>query len=257
MSQLEVDLKSTVLNYLIDKGRVSASSTLINELTLNKFARRVDLAIVNNAKTYAFEIKSASDTLDRLEGQIEKYLNYFDKVVVVAAPKHIQKTIAIVPPNVAVWEACGEKMRVIQRGQSIPVMHVPSLLGLIKACELRRLSNKLNLVVTSNVRRQLEKEILSAKVSNKIIREFCLQCVERRYLETSSRFFSHVLGRRIEPEDIDLLSRSYFHRKRMAQRKAARENSWTNFYECSTHAEEWPNISFGDTPKSIRELMAA
>lgn len=118
---LETDIKSVILNYLRNKGELCHSSTIISELTVNKFSRRVDLAIIEKGKAYAFEIKSAADSLNRLEGQVTEYLNYFDKVIVVADSRHANKILSLVPRNVGVWEIRANKVVILQRGMRWPL----------------------------------------------------------------------------------------------------------------------------------------
>ncbi|MBA4079613.1 MAG: hypothetical protein C0508_31600, partial [Cyanobacteria bacterium PR.023] len=71
--QLEPEMKASVLNHLRGQGKISHDSVVINELTLNGYKRRVDVAFVTANRFYAVEIKSAADSLYRLQGQVEKY----------------------------------------------------------------------------------------------------------------------------------------------------------------------------------------
>lgn len=257
IKKLESDMKSAVLNHLKDKGRLSQFSTVINELTVNKFSRRVDLVVLEKGRTFAFEIKSASDSLYRLKGQVEEYLEYFDKVTVVAASKHIAKVLAIVPKNVAVWEQKDERIAVVQRGRIIPIKSLPKAIDLLKANELQKLSSKLSIDVEVSTRRYLEEALLSLSEINTAIRQFCFQCLEQRYSFTSQAFWERVGEERISAQDIALLSRSYIQRERNAIHKSEQAHFWAAMERFEFSSFEEANISFGETPDNIRELIAA
>ena len=68
-------------------------------------------------KIYAYEIKSEGDTLTRLSPQVEKYLEYFDKVTVITAPKHTSKALHMTPSNVAIWEISNSTISIIRKGK--------------------------------------------------------------------------------------------------------------------------------------------
>lgn len=88
-------------------ARVASSSdghgaAFISELFIDGFARRADL-VVANGKLAVFEIKSAHDTLDRLEGQVNSYRRFFEQVTVVCADKHLVSAKAQLPGTVGLW----------------------------------------------------------------------------------------------------------------------------------------------------------
>jgi hypothetical protein len=99
----EIKIKLILLDQLISSGFLKEKDTIINELTLSKNKRRVDLAVIKNQITYAFEIKSSEDSLRRLDGQVEDLSNHFDKVIVVTTLKHIDKVINSYPKEIGVW----------------------------------------------------------------------------------------------------------------------------------------------------------
>lgn len=53
----EKEIKKTVLNHLLYKGKIKNDTIVINELTIDSFARRVDLAMLVDGKIIAYEIK--------------------------------------------------------------------------------------------------------------------------------------------------------------------------------------------------------
>ncbi len=75
----------------------------ISEMFIDKFSRRADL-VMANGKLSVFEIKSNKDSLNRLEGQIETYIKFFEQVTIVCAEKHLSNVLAFVPRVVNVWK---------------------------------------------------------------------------------------------------------------------------------------------------------
>ncbi|CAQ83853.1 MULTISPECIES: sce7726 family protein [Photorhabdus] len=71
----EDSIKAALIDWLIERNELNDNAVLINELPIANFSRRVDLALANG-KLHAYEIKSDSDSLARLEGQISTYIPY-------------------------------------------------------------------------------------------------------------------------------------------------------------------------------------
>ncbi|KAA1188578.1 sce7726 family protein [Photorhabdus heterorhabditis] len=99
----EDSIKAALIDWLIERDEINDNAVLINELPIANFSRRVDLAVANG-KLHAYEIKSDSDSLARLEGQISTYRLYFDKVTLVCAPKFTEKALSILPMDIEILE---------------------------------------------------------------------------------------------------------------------------------------------------------
>lgn len=258
---LEVDIKAIVLNHLRSHKLITASASIINEFTVGNFSRRVDLAVGNEKHLIAYEIKSEADSLYRLAGQTNKYLEYFDKVIIVAASKHIKKVLETVPKHVGVWEIEGDKVIVKQRGKVVIIRNKSSLIELMKANELLKLSNKLRLSKVTKSRRSLEKALLGASVT--ALREASLRFVTSRFYNTSTLFLKKVEGKQVLPEDIDLLSPSRKERKAtvaLNKEKEALRKDWDRGLE-DKHlimmSQAKKKRTFGSIPMEIRNLITA
>ncbi|WP_445945485.1 sce7726 family protein [Shewanella sp.] len=99
----EIDYKCITIDWLLAKGELQGDAVLINELPVDSFARRADI-VVANGKLQAFEIKSDADSLVRLQGQINTYLRFFDKVTLVCSPKFSKRALELLPESVEVLE---------------------------------------------------------------------------------------------------------------------------------------------------------
>lgn len=93
-----------LLTQHIRAAEVGARARILSELCVARFARRADVVLVNGQLS-AFEIKGERDKLDRLPGQIETYMQHFERVTVVCAPRHTAAVLRIASEAVGVWEA--------------------------------------------------------------------------------------------------------------------------------------------------------
>jgi hypothetical protein len=121
----ERSIKAAVIDRLFDSGMLN-DAVLINEMVYANWTRRADLAVANG-HLHAFEIKSDFDSLRRLEGQIEIYLERFDKLTLVVSPKFLDVVLASTPSRVAVWSVFEEngctKIQVIRTGRKAKVQN--------------------------------------------------------------------------------------------------------------------------------------
>lgn len=70
---------------------------IVDELGIEEGKFRIDVAVINS-RFHGFEIKSASDNLDRLPAQQNSYNKIFDHMTLVADEKHVVQAMKIVPP---------------------------------------------------------------------------------------------------------------------------------------------------------------
>lgn len=208
---LEPQIKASILNHLRRRDNLSNYDAIINEFPVGNFSRRVDLAIINENNFFAFEVKSEADSLKRLQGQTQKYLQYFDKVIVVAATKHINKILDLVPNNVAVWEVKDSIIIVRRRGKKIKITDKSNILELMKVNELRKLSKKLKIIPKSQERKDVTYSLLNAATS--ILRSASISSIKNRYSLTTSLFLQAVESKCINGADIDHLSANKYLKK--------------------------------------------
>lgn len=81
---------------LLAHAQACPDTIVIDELGLNHGACRVDIAIING-HIRGVEIKADADVLDRLPGQIAAYGAVVDRATLIAAPRHINKAMALLP----------------------------------------------------------------------------------------------------------------------------------------------------------------
>ncbi|HDM8070275.1 sce7726 family protein [Vibrio harveyi] len=234
---LEPDIKALTLNYLRDRGIIDENSIIMSELTVGNFARRVDLAIYNQGKLLAFEIKSEADSLSRLSGQIDKYLEYFDKVIVVSDKKFTALLTENLPKNVALWEVNNSKIKVKQRGQLQRKIESAKLIDMMDLTDLNKLSSKLE-IKTESERKIIEKSLDS--LSNKALRQGVETTLRRKFSNVTKAFMKATVNREVVREDIKILSRFGEHRERIKLEKKQSRAFWDNIEQ---HAADFKKFA--------------
>lgn len=214
---LEADIKIKLLEYLFAKGKL-LSSTIINEFTIEGYARRADLVVINNHSIVAYEVKSASDSLLRLDGQVNTYLKYFDKVIVLADTKHTQKAIDITPDNVGIWEVNKQKITQLRRGKSLKINNKQALLSLLTKSELCKFKLK-NEFDSNEFSRNALIEAIVRECSENDIRQFAIDILSTKYSKTSDALKAKFdAAGFLCPEDIELLSPYVAERRRIKKK---------------------------------------
>ncbi|MFN1552095.1 sce7726 family protein [Vibrio natriegens] len=201
---LEIDIKSLVLNYLIEKQIVSSEDLIVNEFTYGSFSRRVDLAFIKNNEIYGIEIKSEFDTLNRLDGQVKEYLKVFDKVIVVAATKHLEHALDLLPESVALWEFNGERLKVLRRGKKVKIRDKETFIDLMRVADLVKVSNGFGLRYEAKSRYELSKVVSNLPATK--LRDAAFKALFHRYSDGVCLFFNRVKHRRVENSDLTILS---------------------------------------------------
>lgn len=224
---LETQIKTRLLNYLISKGDLNSTMSVINEFTIDRLSRRADLVALDNKKMIAYEIKSEADSLKRLDGQVTKYLEYFDKVVIVAATKHVNSVITMAPQHVAVWEVTYDGIKVRRRGKTKLINSKDNLLNLLNSKELLKLSKELELDIKLRSRKSLEETLSKSSVHS--LRKAVLDGIKQRYLSTNSSFWKSTDNRKVTTQDIKLLSHYIIDRKQEKNNKLIRQQLWVNW----------------------------
>ncbi|MBY8171933.1 sce7726 family protein [Vibrio fluvialis] len=234
---LEADIKALTLNYLRDKNIIDDNSIIMNELTIGDFSRRVDLAIFSKGKLIAFEIKSEADSLFRLNGQLDKYLEYFDKVIVVSDTKFVPSLLESLPNKIGLWEVEKSKIKIKKKGQLQRKIEKSKLIELMDLSDLRKLSFKFH--------GKKEKDIDTIEtslelLSDQILRQEVKATLSRKYLDVTKSFMDLTRSRKVEKEDIKILSRYGKHREKIKLENNKRKSFWENIEK---HADDFKKFA--------------
>ncbi len=95
------DVRAAVRRKLREEYGNDSGTRIVEEMGVWSGAVRVDIAVING-KLLGYELKSNSDTLDRLPRQVEIYSKIFDRMTLVVGDRHAEKAMEIVPH----WWGC-------------------------------------------------------------------------------------------------------------------------------------------------------
>lgn len=113
MKTRDIDIRN-VLHIELDHEYGHDPETLIlDELGLCQGEARVDIAVVNGA-IHGFEIKSESDTLERLPNQVDIYGKVLDTVTIVAAGRHLEGIYDLIPEWWGVYQAYSYEYKIVE-----------------------------------------------------------------------------------------------------------------------------------------------
>lgn len=200
---LEADIKAAIITKLLNKN-TAEDITVINEFTIENYSRRVDLALIKNNELHAYEVKSEYDSLRRLEGQVLKYSEYFDKITVVLSRKHIQKALHKLPSYIEVIEFDNGWLKTIHRGKKLPIKKKNSFISLMTAMELRSLASQLKIRPKTFRRKNLEVALSNVKTST--LKSAAISFIKKKYSPQYNYFLQETNGRLIKASDISSLS---------------------------------------------------
>lgn len=90
------DVRRAVHARVLAQHRDDPNTLVLDEFGVHEGASRIDIAVVNG-RLDGFEIKSDSDTLDRLPGQVKAYGAVFDHVTLVVGTRLFEGASAMIP----------------------------------------------------------------------------------------------------------------------------------------------------------------
>jgi hypothetical protein len=92
----DIDVRQALHEQMLVRFKEDGVSRVLDELVVGYDEARVDVAVINGA-LHGYEIKSDSDTLERLPHQVRAYCQALDYVTLVASPRHLERAEGMVP----------------------------------------------------------------------------------------------------------------------------------------------------------------
>ncbi len=92
----DIDVRNALLESLSEIYRNDAGTRVVEEMGIWSGTVRIDVAVING-RLHGYELKSAKDTLERLDYQAELYNGVFDCVTLVTAENHYHKASKKIP----------------------------------------------------------------------------------------------------------------------------------------------------------------
>jgi hypothetical protein len=221
-NRAEKEAKVAVIKHLRDTQVLEPDTVLLNEFTANFSGIRADLVCANLRELHAYEIKSSSDTWNRVRGQIRGYSCYFTKTTFSVATKHLSAAISTLPKWVGIWVVYVDRVeeirpataRRISKQHLIDMMLVQDLIKLLDLCG-----------IAINCRNRVQLAKAAMKLNRCKLQVFAFECIGARYKNDSVNFL-RTFEQDPDPKNISLLSRSNSKRLRVAAAKDARAQIW-------------------------------
>jgi hypothetical protein len=94
----DIDIRIKVKETYLKKYYLDNDSKVVDEFAVSLGEARMDITVINGS-LHGYEIKSDSDTLNRLPNQIEIYSRTFDYLTIIAGKKHLTNVLERVPDN--------------------------------------------------------------------------------------------------------------------------------------------------------------
>ena len=260
MSAIEPDIrgreplaKAALVQFLRESGSLDRTTAIAAELAVAKQARRADLAVIREG-VHFFEVKSRSDTLARLEGQLAAYEATGEFVTVAAASRHINAVLSRVGQHVGVLEILefgGQtRIRSIREASMSPNWSLTSALQLLPACEIRtRLLNGVPL------RRRADLVARASELPEGYVQAQVVRFLKSRYLPTTKLFLRSVQRREVRTDDLAAL-RVWSQRKPPVRSQVRTEQLSAS---PETHCQNYlfhVGKSFGPVPEDVQRLLA-
>lgn len=251
----EQKAKAVLLQYLLQKGVITEDVVIINELALEFFSRRADIALVNGSIEF-FEIKSEADTLTRLPGQIETFSKFCDKLHVVGAACHIENILKNVPENVAVWQLDTQAgIKIIQRGRKNILRDKKSLLKLINGQELKQVLARNGVKAESNRRKHMDDAVQD--ISAEELRSGVLEVLKRRYAQSTEQFMAIVSQEKVvHPNQLNMLKRDKVLFQK-GSKQVAKKACYAHLDDIYMQqlSEQGDGEIFGALPEEVKQLI--
>ncbi|GAB1804441.1 sce7726 family protein [Priestia megaterium] len=92
----DFEVRKSLIQYLHTKYKEDKETKIVNEMGICFGQSRIDVATINGI-LHGYEIKSESDTLVRLPGQMEDYNKVFDRMTIVVSQKYLDKVRLMIP----------------------------------------------------------------------------------------------------------------------------------------------------------------
>jgi len=182
----DIDIRNFLNSVILEKYKSDPDTKIISELDVCYGNARIDVAVINSIIT-GYEIKSDSDTLQRLPKQIELYSKVFDKINIVSGTVYINKILNLVPDWWGVIEIISDNIGITGYNE----IRQPALNKSIDAYSLSQLLWK------SESLELLGQYSLSKGLSNKTIKTIWIAISNNIPLENIQEFVRFKLKNRL------------------------------------------------------------
>jgi len=124
------DIRTGLIRHLSNLYFNDPDTRILREFNICEGNARIDIAVVNGL-LIGYEIKSDSDTLERLPVQQEVYNQIFNRIIIVVGKHHISTVADAIPPWWGIWRSTrldGKVLfRIFREAEDNPIINPLSL----------------------------------------------------------------------------------------------------------------------------------
>lgn len=190
------DIKCKIVDYVLAKY---PNIIIGNEIMYGTSRRVVDLLCILDNQTIAIEIKSDSDNIYRLSGQLNEYSKVFDKIIVVTTLSQQSKVIKMLPLNIGLIVIRGEALTEVIVPKDIKTHSKREILYSMTSSYLKNHFHLRHNLRSDDVRKELGKKNV-VTLHNALIHYFTLKIQKNFFCFMDDR------GRISNSDDIPTLS---------------------------------------------------
>lgn len=196
----EHQIKSLLINYLLEN---SPESILGSEVPFLFGSRRADVISIQNGIATAFEIKSANDSLEKLEYQIDSYKSYFDYCFIVCETSNLSQIRKIIRKDIGIILVNTHKeIEFVRKSKQFKLHDKISLASTIPTDILKKMSGN------HSIRTKIKLcEVISKNFSLQSIRDSSRKYLSQAYYARTQLFKSEI-GQKITADDIITITRA-------------------------------------------------
>lgn len=166
----------------LTKFHKDKASKVVEEMKIPAAQARIDIAVINGS-LHGYEIKGASDTLQRLPNQVLAYSYIFDYLTIITEAKYQEKIIRMVPNWVGV-SLCDslecKGFSVVQDAKPNPDKNKFYVAKLLWHDELVEVLSELNISFKKKSRNWILCEILSQNTEMEILSNIVREKIKKR-----------------------------------------------------------------------------
>lgn len=196
----EHQIKSLLISHLLEN---TPGSILGSEVPFLFGSRRADIISIRNEIATAFEIKSAQDSLEKLEYQIDSYKCYFDYCFIVCEKTNLTQIRKIIKKDIGIILVdAHSNIEFIRKSKQFKLHDKISLASTIPTEILKKMSGN------SSIRTKIKLcEAISQNFSLPFIRNSSRKYLLQAYY-TRTQLLKSEVGKHITADDIITITRS-------------------------------------------------
>ena len=225
--QDELQIKHVALQQWRYERKISRKEIIASEFVLGRNSCRADIAFYDGSGLAGVEIKSARDSLARLDAQLETYQNCFEQVSLIASERHFPNVREKVPNTVNLYKVGADSSLSLVSAAS--THSTPDRTASLRLLSNRELRLALRLPANEFTLQRSELIDQSESLSYEEVRKAVFESFSKKFSSTSEEFWRVVGRRKIRAQHLRYLSPYRTKHEKLKKLKAKRASESTEW----------------------------